>query len=189
MNRYITPSTFTYLLHPYSTFLITCCDAEGKPNIITIAWLIPINVNPPLIGVSNRLTRFSYGLIKAQGEFVVNVTPYEIAQQALFCGRNSGSLVDKFTITGLTALPARHVRPPIIQECMAYLECRLQKEFEVGDHNLLIGEVLAAYAHEGILNNDSVYNFDHAHPLLHLGRNCFTTPQPQIIEPSLEEYK
>ena len=120
---------------------------------------------------------------------MVNVVPYEIAQQALYCGRYSGSLVDKFSVTGLTALPARYVHPPIIKECVAYVECRLQQEFEAGDHNLLIGEVLAAYAHEGILNKDDLYDLDQAHPLLHLGRNCFTTPQAHIIEPSLEIYK
>ena len=131
MNEYVDATNFAYLLHPYSTFLVTCCDTEGKPNIITIAWLIPISVTPPLVGVSIRPTRFSYHLIKTTGEFVVNVAPYEIARQALFCGRNSGSQVDKFTVTGLTELPARHVRPPIIQECLAYLECHLQKEYKV----------------------------------------------------------
>ena len=123
------------------------------------------------------------------GEFVVNVAPYEIAQQVLYCGRNSGSQVDKFAKTGLIMHPAKHVHPPIIQECMSYLECRLQQEYELGDHNLLIAEVLVAYAHKDVLNKDGLYNLDHAHPLLHLGRNCFTTTQAQAIEPSLELYK
>jgi flavin reductase (DIM6/NTAB) family NADH-FMN oxidoreductase RutF len=189
VSETITPANFTYLLHPYSTFLLSCCDTEGKPNIITIAWLIPISNNPPLIGVSIRPTRFSYHLIKTIGEFVVNVAPYEIARQVLYCGRNSGSQVDKFAKTGLIMHPAKHVRPPIIRECMSYLECRLQQEYELGDHNLLIAEVLAAYAHEGILNDNGLYDLDRAHPLLHLGRDCFTTPKAQIIEPSLEMYK
>ena len=186
MSEFITPANFTYLLHPYNTFLLTCCDSEGKPNIITIAWLIPLSNNPPLIGVSIRPSRFSYHLIKVTGEFVVNLASYEIAQQALYCGRKSGSQVDKFSVTGLTTLPAQNVHPPIIKECLAYVECRLQQEYKAGDHNLLIGEVLAAYAHKDVLKGDSLLNLKHAHPLLHLGRNCFTTPRAQIIEPSVE---
>ncbi len=51
---------FHYLLHPYNTSLVTCCDTEGNPNIITIAWLIPVSVNPPLTGMSIGRSRFSY---------------------------------------------------------------------------------------------------------------------------------
>jgi flavin reductase (DIM6/NTAB) family NADH-FMN oxidoreductase RutF len=184
-SEFVNVSQFTYLLHPYNTSLVTCCNAEGKANIIAIAWLVPISISPPLLGMCVRPTRYSYKLIQATGEFVVNIASLEIARQALFCGRKSGSGVDKFAATGLTPLPARHVHPPIIQECLAYVECRLQREVEIGDHNLLVGEVLAAYARPGTLGNDDLYDLNRVHPLLHLGRNRFTSPQAQTVEPSL----
>jgi flavin reductase (DIM6/NTAB) family NADH-FMN oxidoreductase RutF len=81
---------------------VTCCDAEGQPNIIAIAWLVPVSASPPLVGMGIRPTRHSYGLIQATGEFVINVAPHEIAQQAIFCGRRSGRNVDKFAATSLT---------------------------------------------------------------------------------------
>ena len=186
MNEFITVTQYTYLLHPYNTSLVTCCDRDGKPNIITIAWLMPISVNPPLVEMSIRPTRFSYELIKATGEFVVNVAPLEIARQALYCGRKSGSQVDKFAATNLTPLPAQQVRPPIIQECLAYLECRLQQDIEVGDHHLLIAEVVAAYAHPASIGENGLYDLGRINPLLHLGRNFFASTQAQTIEPSLD---
>ena len=185
MYQPISPSNFSHLLHPYNTSLVTCCGEDGKPNIITIAWLIPVSINPPLLCISIRPTRYSYGLIKATGEFVVNLASYEIAPQALFCGRRSGSQVDKFTATGLTPLPAKHVRPPIIAECLAHLECHVEKEVEGGDHNLLVGRVLAAYAREGVLGEDGLYDLSRAHPLFHLGRSRFTTLREETIEPLL----
>jgi len=185
MSEFVIISNFSYLLHPYNTSLVTCCDAQGKPNIITIAWLVPISVNPPLIGMSIRPTRFSYKLIQATGEFVVNVAPYEISQQALYCGRRSGSQVDKFAATNLTPVKAQKVCPPIIKECLAYLECCLKKEIEVGDHTMLVAEVLAAYTRVGVLTDDGLYDLNHIHPLLHLGRNRFTSVKPDAIEPSL----
>ena len=179
-------SRFHYLLHPYNTSLVTCCDAEGRrPNIIAIAWLVPVSVHPPLVGMSIRPTRHSYGLIQASGEFVVNVASHEIAQQAHFCGRRSGRDVDKFAATGLTAGKAQHVRPPIIEECIAHLECRVVQEVEAGDHRLVIGEVLAAYTRPGVLDDDGLYDLDHIHPLLHLGRNRFTSTLAQSVEPPL----
>jgi flavin reductase (DIM6/NTAB) family NADH-FMN oxidoreductase RutF len=183
MVDYVSVSNFTYLLHPYNTSLVTCCDADGKPNIVTIAWLAPLSVSPPLVGLSLRKNRFSYKLIQSTGEFVINLAPFEIAREALYCGTRSGSQVDKFAETGLTPLPAQKVRPPIIRECLAYVECRLQQDLEVGDHNLLVAEVLAAYANPDTLSSDGLYDLNRAHPLLHLGRDRFTTPQPEEVEP------
>jgi flavin reductase (DIM6/NTAB) family NADH-FMN oxidoreductase RutF len=179
-------SNFHYLLHPYNTSLVTCCDAEGQqPNIIAIAWLIPVSISPPLVGMSIRPTRHSYALIQAIGEFVINVAPHEIAQQVRFCGRRSGRDVDKFAATGLTPGQAQHVRPPVIEECIAHLECRVVQEVEAGDHHFVIGEVLAAYARPGVLDDNGLYDLSRVHLLLHLGRNCFTSTLAQSIEPSL----
>ncbi len=180
-----TVSNFTYLLHPYSTSLVTCCDEGGKANIITIAWLIPVSIKPSLLCMSIGPTRYSYGLIQNTGEFVVNVASYEIVQQALYCGRRSGRQVDKFAVTGLTPMPAQYVQPPIIAECLAHLECRLEKVVEAGDHNLVIGKVLAAYARQDVLRDDGLYDLTRAHPLFHVGRNRFTTTREETIEPSL----
>ncbi len=179
-------SSFHYLLHPYNTSLVTCCDAEGQqPNIVAIAWLVPVSIHPPLVGMSIRPTRHSYGLIRASGEFVVNVASHEIAQQALFCGRRSGRDVDKFAATGLTAGKAQHVRPPIIEECIAHLECRVVQEVEAGDHHLVIGEVLAAYTRPGALDDSGLYDLSRVQLLFHLGRNRFTSTLGQSVEPSL----
>jgi flavin reductase (DIM6/NTAB) family NADH-FMN oxidoreductase RutF len=185
LNESIPVSNFYRLLHPYNTSLVTCCHAEGQPNIIAIAWLIPLSVKPPLVGMSIRPTRYSYGLIRATGEFVINVAPHEIARQVLFCGRRSGRDVDKFAATGLTPGQAQLVRPPIIEECLAHLECRVVQDVETGDHHLVVAEVLAAYTQPGVLDDDGLYDLSRVHLLLHLGRNRFTGARPQSIEPPL----
>ncbi len=178
-------SSFHYLLHPYNTLLVTCCDKEGQANILAIAWLIPVSVRPPLVGMSIRPTHYSYGLVQATGEFVINVAPHEIAQQALFCGRRSGRDLDKFAESGLTPRPARRVSPPILEECMAFLECRVVQDIEAGDHRVVIAEVLAAYTQPGVLGEDGLYALSDVQPLLHLGRNRFTTTRSESIEPPL----
>jgi len=178
--------SFHYLLHPYNALLVTCCDVQGQANIIAVAWLIPVSVQPPLVGMSIHPSRYSYGLIQTTGEFVINVAPYEIAQQVLFCGRRSGRKVDKFAVIGLTAGPARFVQPPVIAECVAHLECRVVQDVETGDHRLIIAEVLAAYARPGILDSGNLYDLRQVNPLLHLGRNQFTSTRAQSVEPTLE---
>ncbi len=185
MNKSIPASPFHYLLHPYNALLVSCCDDEGRPNIIAIAWLIPVSVRPPLVGMSIGPARHSYALIKATGEFVINVAPYDIAEQVLTCGRVSGRSADKFAITGLTAGQAMHVRPPIIEECTAHVECRVVQDIEAGDHHFVIAEVLAAYTQPETLDDDGLYDLSRIRPLLHLGRNSFTSTLTESIEPPL----
>jgi flavin reductase (DIM6/NTAB) family NADH-FMN oxidoreductase RutF len=185
MKESVAVQNYHYLLHPYNTSLVTCCDAEGRANIIAIAWLIPLSVHPPLVGMSIRPSRHSYGFIQATGEFVINVASYKIARQVLYCGRRSGRDVDKFAGTGLTARAARFVRPPAIEECLAHLECRVVQHLEAGDHHFVIGEVLAAYAQPEMLGDEGLYDLSHAHPLLHLGRDRFTTTVTDSVEPQL----
>ncbi len=183
MNDSVPASPFHYLLHPYNALLVTCCDDEGQPNIIAIAWLIPVSIRPPLLAMSIAPTRHSYVLISATGEFVINIAPYELAQQVLFCGRRSGRDVDKFAVTGLTPGEALHVRPPIIKECVAHLECRVVQDIEIRDHRLVVGEVLATYVRPGTLDDDGLYDLSRVQPLLHLGRNTFTSTLAESIEP------
>jgi flavin reductase (DIM6/NTAB) family NADH-FMN oxidoreductase RutF len=185
MKEFKSAPHFHYLLHPYSTTLVTCCDEAGRPNIVTMAWVIPLSVEPPLVGMSIRQTRYSYGLIRETDEFVVNVAPYGLAEQALVCGRRSGRDLDKFAATGLTAGVAQKVQPPIIKECPGFLECRVVDDIKAGDHRLVIGEVLAAYAKAESLEDGGLRALNRAQPLLHIGKNCFTTTEKTIVEPRL----
>ncbi|MEM4679012.1 MAG: flavin reductase family protein [Candidatus Jordarchaeales archaeon] len=126
-------------------------------------------LTPPMVAVSIGFQRESYRMIKESGEFVVNVPPSKLVKEVLFCGTISGRDVDKFSETGLTAAPARRVRAPIIAECIAHLECKVEKTVEAGDHMVFIGRVLEAYAEED-------FSARRKEILLHLGGDKFTTP-------------
>lgn len=157
------------LLYPRPVVLVSCVDSKGRRNIITLAWSMPVSFNPPMVAVSIGFQRESYRMIKESGEFVVNVPPSKLVKAVLFCGTTSGRDVDKFSEAGLTAAPARRVRAPIIAECIAHLECKVEKAIEAGDHMIFIGRVLEAYAEED-------FNARRKEILLHLGGDKFTTP-------------
>ncbi len=131
--------------------LVTCVDAEGKPNIITLGMYMPISHDPPqvVIGVSPR--RYSHDLIAEQGEFVVNSPGFEIAAKAHICGTKSGRSLDKFAEAGLTPKPAQRVRPPLIEECYGHIECEVVNRVTCGDHTLFVGEVVAVSVDEDCL--------------------------------------
>ncbi|PCN50046.1 flavin reductase [Candidatus Geothermarchaeota archaeon ex4572_27] len=173
---------FFRLLYPCQVALITAAHG-GRRDVMTSS-AMPVSFKPPLLAVSISPKRFTYELIKAQGEFVVNVAPRSLMDKALLCGLKSGREVDKFEEVGLTPGRAKRVDVPIVEECLAHLECRVVREVEAGDHSLFIGEVLAAYAADDMLARDddgiALWDLTKAEVLLHVGGAYFTVARDMV---------
>lgn len=107
----------------------------------------------------------------------------KILKETLFCGRRSGRNHDKFEETGLTPLPARKVKPPIIKECVAQLECKLHSQFSTGDRTIFIGKIVEAYADKQVFTDE--YDLGKARMIFHLGGNDFATLEPKVFTPKL----
>ena len=96
------------MLYPLPAVMVSCAE-EGKYNIITVAWAGTVCTNPPMLSISVRPERFSYGMIARTKEFVVNLTTKELVRACDYCGVKSGRDVDKFKETGLLAEAAIYV--------------------------------------------------------------------------------
>ncbi len=53
--------------------------------------------------------------------------------------------VNKFKLAGLTVVPGRRVKAPIIKETSVVLECRVVDMVKAGDHVIVIGRVMESY--------------------------------------------
>lgn len=153
---------------------------EKKANIITLAWNMPLSHKPPLMAISLTKKRFSYALIKKSGEFVVNIPSLELLDKVMYCGTHSGRDVDKFKETNLAPQKANKLKiAPLIKECIGHLECRLNYEREVGDHVLIIGEIIHASAEKELF--DMRWKVDKIKLIYHLGDKFFTTSDKEIV--------
>ena len=75
------------MLYPLPPVMVSCGTME-RANIITVAWTGIVNSEPPMTYISVRPERFSHGLIKETGEFVINLTTDRLVWNADFCGVN-----------------------------------------------------------------------------------------------------
>lgn len=139
-------SGFDFLLLPRPTVLVTCLDAQDKPNIITVAWATPVSHQPLIVTIAISPKRYSHDLIDRRREFVVNLPDIGLAEMSNWCGRKSGRKFDKWTETGWTAAPGKSIKTPHIEECYAFLECKVIQQVIAGDHTTFFGEVIDAYA-------------------------------------------
>jgi flavin reductase (DIM6/NTAB) family NADH-FMN oxidoreductase RutF len=177
MTREISLQESSRLINHGPVILVTVTDGT-KPNIITLAWNMPLSHKPPLVAVSIGQNRYSHDLLKKSGEFVINVPDVDILGETIYCGTTSGRKVDKFKETGLTAIPARRVKSPLIKQCLGHLECRVVNTISAGDHTVFVGEVLIASVKENIF--DGTWKVEKAKTIHHLGGTKFTTPDKTI---------
>lgn len=143
------PST---MLNPVPAVMVTCSDAEGRANIITLAWAGTINSDPPMVSISVRKERYSHGLIVNKGQFAVNLTTRKLVYATDLCGVKSGRDVDKFELANLTAEKASVIDVPIIKESPVSLECVVKNRLELGSHDMFIAEVVAVDVNEELLD-------------------------------------
>ena len=139
------------MLFPLPVVMITSADADGRPNICTVAWTGIVCSDPPMLSISLRKERYSHGLITAAGEFVVNMPSVRQVRATDYCGVVSGRDVDKFAQAKLTPAPSSIVKPPLILECPLNLECRTTQVIELGSHDLFLANIVAVQVNEDTL--------------------------------------
>ena len=150
------------LLNPTPAVLVSCGGLE-KPNLITIGWTGTICTRPPMVSISIRPERYSYGLIKASGQFAVNLTTEALVRAADWCGVKSGRDVDKFEAMGLHALPGSALpHCPILEESPVNLECRVTQIIPLGSHDLFLAEVVGCCVDERLLDSEGKLRLDKA---------------------------
>jgi len=144
--------------------LLVSTDADGKPNAMTIGWgTVGIIWGKPIFVVLVRPSRYTHGLMEQTEDFTVNVPSADLREAVAFCGSKSGRDYDKFAENGLTAVPGKKVKSPIIDECVIHYECKVVHKNDVlkdeladaivssaypdGDfHTIYYGEILSVYA-------------------------------------------
>ena len=148
------PGTFIY---PIPAVMVSCGNME-KSNIITVAWTGILNTNPPMVYISVRPTRYSYNLIKEQGEFVINLTTQNLAKATDWCGVKTGAKVYKFKSMNLHKEKAKYVKCPMIKESPVSVECKVKEIKELGSHHMFIAEVLAINSDEKYIDEKGAFD-------------------------------
>ena len=124
--------------------VLVSCRADGRDNLITVAWTGILCSDPPKTYISLRPERHSYGMIKKSGVFVINLPSSHVIRSIDFCGVRSGRDVDKFAECRLSAEEASEIDCPTVAECPVSLECRVTEIVPLGSHDMFIADIAAA---------------------------------------------
>ena len=155
------------MLYPLPVVMVSLADRDGRPNIITLAWVGTVCTNPPMVSISVRPERYSYPILKESGEFVINLTTKELAFATDYCGVKSGRDVDKFKEMGLTPIPASEVKAPMIKESPVNIECKVRQILPLGSHDMFLADVVAVHADEKYRDVKHKFHLEQAEPIIY----------------------
>ncbi|MDE8651910.1 flavin reductase family protein [Novosphingobium album (ex Liu et al. 2023)] len=129
------------LIEPGPVVLVTTNDGH-KDNVMTITWTMVMDFSP-VLAITTGAWNHSYDALRDTRECVIAIPTVDLLDTAVGVGTCSGADTDKFARFGLTRAKARHVRAPLIRECLAQIECRVIDIVE--RHSIVVLEGLAAY--------------------------------------------
>lgn len=155
------------LAYPTPVWVVGSFDAAGKPNMMTVAWAGICCSAPPCVTVSIRKERHSYAAIMARRAFTISIPGQSQVAEADYVGMVSGSVVDKFAVTGLTPVRSELVDAPYVGEFPVVIECRLVQTVDLGAHTQFIGEVVDVKADEGVLDASGHVDLAQLLPLIY----------------------
>lgn len=134
------------LLNHGPTVLVSAAHG-GRANLMAAAWNMPLDFAPPKIALVLDKSSYTRGLIEASNEFVLNVPCHAQADLTVAVGSSSGRDEDKIARHAIGTAPGSVVGAPLIEGCVAWLECRrLPQPALEAAHDLFLGEVVAAWA-------------------------------------------
>lgn len=146
-KRVIEPNT---TLYPVGVALVT--TGGERPNVFTCNRLASCSAEPPRISLSIRKNRYSYDLMRASREFVVNIPGQNQSVVSDYIGVVSGRDEDKIAIAHLRLESARSVKTPLLANCPVNIECIVERELDLDSHALFIGLVQVVHAEESVLD-------------------------------------
>jgi flavin reductase (DIM6/NTAB) family NADH-FMN oxidoreductase RutF len=161
------------LLEPGPVIMVTT-ELKGKPNIMTMAWHMMVEFEPPLIAFVMSDQNYSFKALKTTKECVINIPTADLVRKAVRIGETTGSKIDKFTTFHLTAIPASRVNVPMIEECYANIECKVVDTKLVSKYNIFILQAVKAWITPSKKRPDTLH---------HWGNGLFTVDGKKIKLP------
>ena len=121
--------------------LVTTHDGK-KNNIMTISWTMVVDFTP-VFAITTGPWNYSFAALQKTKECVIAIPTVDMLDKVVGVGTCSGSDTDKFEKFMLTPVKGKHVKAPLIKECLANIECKVADI--VRKHNIIVLDAMAAY--------------------------------------------
>jgi len=146
---------------PSGVFILTAADGAGRETGMLASWVQQASFDPPLLSVAVNQKRYLNDWLAKAPQMALSLVGKSQARFLKHFGRGfepdqpafEGVQVER----GITGLP-------LLSEALGYMEGRVVRQVEAGDHTIYFLEVQAAGAGPDFANEE---------PMVHIRKNGF----------------
>ena len=135
---------FTYL-ESGAVLLVTTNDGK-KDNVMTISWQMVMDFVPH-IAISTGGWNESFETILKTKECCICIPTFYMIEKVVGIGTVHGSECDKFKRFSLRRAKAAKIKAPLITDCIAAIECKLEDYIE--PHGILVFRGIQLWENRG----------------------------------------
>ena len=126
----------------YGLYIVSTGEGDKGNGFISNA-VFQVTSEPAQFAVCCNKDNYSSELIEKHKKFSITILDKEASTATISkYGYKSGKNVNKFD--GSTVIKGESGVPVVMDDAIAYMECKLVNTFEVGTHNIYIGELVNA---------------------------------------------
>jgi flavin reductase (DIM6/NTAB) family NADH-FMN oxidoreductase RutF len=139
---------------PYGLYIIGSKEPDGRVNGMMADWVMQVSFEPRLVAVAFEGTSHTLGNIRERSFFTVNLLAQDEESMELarkfaqpFSGAKvQGRQVDEAAVVHYKLDGVAHAvtdnGAPVLDAAMGWFECVFREEQDIGDHVLVVGEVV-----------------------------------------------
>lgn len=153
-----------HIIGPRPICFASTINAAGAVNLSPFSFFNMFSSNPPVVifspsrRVRDNTTKHTLQNVMEVPEVVINIVTYDMVQQTSLASCEFEKGVDEFIKAGFTKQPATRVKPPMVAESKAKLECKVLEVKPLGTEggagNLVICEVLCLHINDDLLDEN-----------------------------------
>jgi flavin reductase (DIM6/NTAB) family NADH-FMN oxidoreductase RutF len=133
---------------PSGLYLLGSRHLERR-NLMTASFVTQLCLSPKIVGVGVERTALTHELVHGSGCFTLSLVAR--ADRALVRRFVKPAVHDavKSTLNDVHFVDSRVTGAPIVDGALAYVDCRVTHELDLGSHTLFAGEVVDAGSGQG----------------------------------------
>ncbi|GAA4340354.1 flavin reductase family protein [Flaviaesturariibacter amylovorans] len=180
-----------HLVAPRPICFASTVDAEGNANLSPFSFFNLFSAQPPVVvfsparRVRDNTIKHTLENVLAVPEVVINVVTYDIVQQSSLSSCEYPKGTDEFLKAGFTKEAASVVRPPMVKEAKAKMECRVLEVKSLGEEGgagqLVICEVLVVHIDDALLDAEKKIDQRKLDLVARLGGDWYTRVTPESL--------
>ena len=158
-------------------------DKAGNVNLSPFSFFNLFSSHPPIVifsparRIRDNTIKHTLENVMEVPEVVINIVTYEMVQQVSLSSCEFPREVNEFAKAGFTEEPATLIKPPMVKESKAKLECKVIEVKPLGSEggagNLVICEVLRMHIDDSLLGENGKMDQKKIHHIARLGGDWY----------------